>query len=56
MLAELRGMSRADAVASMGLSLRSGHCAAVPRNMNSLTDGGGANVEHASDLNGPERA
>ena len=23
--------------------------------MNSLTDGGGANVEHASDLNGPER-
>jgi len=24
-------MSRADAVASMGLNLRSGHCAAVPR-------------------------
>jgi len=26
------------------------------QDMNSLTDGGGANVEHASDLNGPERA
>jgi hypothetical protein len=24
--------------------------------MNSLTDGSGANVEHASDLNGPEQA
>jgi hypothetical protein len=26
------------------------------QDMRSLTDGGGANVEHASDLNGPERA
>jgi hypothetical protein len=25
------------------------------QDMNSLTGGGGANVEHASDLNGPER-
>jgi hypothetical protein len=26
------------------------------QDMNSLTDGGGANVEHASELNGPEQA